>query len=178
MIKLYKRTEKECLYWEAWDARKRLVTIHWGSLGKTGRNKNIRIPKGETVKTVLRRESEEPRANGYQEIDIEDHAQIIVQYKTKDEWGDTADLDKRHEVEGILNECLGWTGNGHCDGGDIGSGEINVFSFVVDPTLAKDAIVKALKKNKLLDGAVIAVQKEDGYEVLWPENFEGKFAIL
>lgn len=178
MIKLYKRTEKVCLYWEAWDAGGRLVTIHWGSLGKTGRNKSIRIPPGKSAKGVIRRESEEPLANGYQEIGSEEHAQIVVQYKTKDEWGDTADLDKRYQVEGILNECLGWTGNGHCDGGDIGSGEINVYSFVVDPKLAKDAIVKALKKNKLLKGAVIAIQNEDEYEVLWPEDFEGEFSIL
>jgi hypothetical protein len=178
MIKLYKRTAKECLYWEAWDAGRRLVTIHWGTLGKTGRNKSIRIPKGESAKTVIRRESEEPRANGYNEIDLEDHAQIVVQYKTKDAWGDTSDLDKRYQVEGILNECLGWTGNGHCDGGDIGSGEINAFSFVVDPALAKVAIVKELKKNKLLDGAIIAVRKDEDYEVLWPEDFDGEFSIL
>lgn len=178
MIKLYKRTGKHTLYWEAWDAGNRSVTIHWGTLGKTGRSKNVRIPRGESADTVIDRESQEPRTNGYEEIDIDDHAQVIVQFKTADAWGDTADLDKRHKVEGILNECLGWTGNGHCDGGDIGSGTINAFSFVVDPHLAKDTIVAALKKNKLIQGAIIAVGNEDGYEVLWPEDFDGEFSIL
>jgi len=115
MIKLYKRTGKQTLYWEAWDAGNRSVTIHWGTLGKTGRSKNVPIPRGESADTVIDRESQEPRTNGYEEIDIDDHAQIIVQFKTADAWGDTADLDKRHKVEGILNECLGWTGNGHCE---------------------------------------------------------------
>ena len=178
MKKLYKRTGKQTRYWEAWDAGNRSVIVHWGTLGKTGRKKTVRIPKGKTAGDVIERESQEPSSNGYEEIDIDDHVQIIVQFKTKDAWGDTDDLDKRHSVEDILDDCLGWTGNGHCDGGDIGSGTINAFSFVVDPHLAKDAIVAALEKNELIDGAIIAHQNEDDYEVLWPKDFEGEFSIL
>ncbi len=178
MLKLYKRTERQTLYWEAWDAGNRAVTIHWGTLGETGRNKNVRIPKGESADTVIAGQSEEQRSSGYEEIDVEDHLQIIVQFKTGDVWGDTGDLDKRHSVEDILNECLGWTGNGHCDGGDIGSGTVNAFSFVVDPYLARDAIVAALTRNELIDGAIIAIDSEDDYDVLWPEDFQGEFSIL
>lgn len=101
-----------------------------------------------------------------------------MQFKTEDAWGDSADLSKRHMVEDILNECLGWTGNGYCDGGDIGSGTINTFSFVIDPYLARDSIVIALKQNNLIDGAIIATSNKDGYDVLWPEDFEGAFSIL
>ena len=84
----------------------------------------------------------------------------------------------RHGVEDILNECLGWTGNGHCDGGDIGSGTINAYSFVVDPYLAKDSIVNALKKHAIMAGAIIAIQRGEDYEVVWPEDFDGKFSIF
>ncbi|NLE37909.1 MAG: hypothetical protein GX621_07780, partial [Pirellulaceae bacterium] len=63
-------------------------------------------------------------------------------------------------------------------GGDIGSGTINAFSFVVDPYPAKSTIVAALKEHNLLDGAIIAIEHEDDYEVLWPEDFEGEFSIL
>lgn len=178
MIKLYKRTGKQTLYWEAWDAGNRTVMIHWGTLGKTGRNKSIQIPKGASADTIIDRESKEPRSDGYEEIRIEDHVQIIVQFKTEDAWGNSADLDKRHSVEDILNECLGWTGNGHCDGGDIGSGTINVFSFVVDPYRAKDSIVAALKQNNLIDGTIIVINNEDDYEVLWPEDFEGESSTI
>jgi hypothetical protein len=178
MIKLYKRVGKQTLYWEAWDAGKRVVTVHWGTLGETGCTRDVRIEKGESAEVVIDRESQEPRSTGYAEIDIDDHAEIIVQFKTKDAWGDTSDLDKRHGVEDILNECLGWTGNGHCDGGDIGSGTINAYSFVVDPYLARDAIVAALKKNKLIDGAIIAIQRDDDYEVVWPDDFQGEFSIF
>lgn len=90
-------------------------------------------------------------------------------------------MKKRHKVEGIFNECLGWTGNGRCDGGDIGSGTINVFSIVVDPHHARDAMVEALKKHQLLEGAVIAVRnknEEEDYTVLWPKGFKEPFSIL
>ena len=178
MIKLYKHINKQTLYWEAWDAGNRSVVIHWGVLGDVGHNKNVNIPKGESADTVIDRESKEPRSDGYKEIHIEDHTQIIVQFKTQGVWGDSDDLNKRHRVEDILNECLGWTGNGDCDGGDIGSGTINVFLFVVDPYLAKDSIVAALKQNNLIDGAIIAIDHKDDYEVVWPEDFEGVFSIL
>jgi hypothetical protein len=178
MIKLYRRKEKHTFYWEAWDAGARTITMHWGTLGETGRTKNVRIPKGANADDAIRRESQGPRSDGYTEIAIDNHLQIVVQFKTKDAWGDARDLDKRHRVEDVLNECLGWTGNGHCDGGDIGSGEMNAFSYVVDPYLAKNAIVAALKENGLIDGAIIAIRNEDDYRVLWPEDFVGDFSIL
>jgi hypothetical protein len=46
--------------------------------------------------------------------------------------GSTADLDKRVAVEELMNEGLGWTGLGHCDGGDIGSGTMKIFCYVAD----------------------------------------------
>ena len=178
MLKLYKRSGKKTLYWETWDDGRKLV-IHWGELGMRGKTKTVAIPKGSTAKKEIAAASAQPKEEGYAEIDIDDHATIVVQYRTET-WGDVNDLDKRHRVEGILNECLGWTGNGHCDGGDIGSGSINAFSFAVDPTLAGEAIVEALRREKLLDGAVIAyaLPGEDDHTVVWPKNFRGEFSIL
>ena len=178
MVKLYKRAGHQVQYWEAWKAGETTVTVHWGMLGETGNSKDVSVPRGKSAEDVIDRESQQPRSNGYEEISIDEHCGIIVQFKTEDAWGDTADLDKRYQVEDILNDCLGWTGNGHCDGGDIGSGTINAYSFVVDPRLAKDAIVAALKKHGLIDGAIIAVQRGDDHEVLWPDDFQGRFSTL
>jgi hypothetical protein len=65
MIKLYKRTAQQTLYWDAWDAGNRVVTVHWGTLGDSGRTKDVRIPMGESAEHVIDRESREPRSNGY-----------------------------------------------------------------------------------------------------------------
>jgi hypothetical protein len=177
MIKLYKREEAKIRYWEAWDAG-REITIHWGDVGETGETRLVRRSRGESAEDVFSRESAQPRNEGFSEIPLEEHATIVVQYKVGG-WGSEEDLSKRFEVEAILNESLGWTGNGHCDGGDIGSGTINAFSLVVEPHLAKDAIVDALSEKGLLEGAVVAFHRgEEDFTVLWPENFSGKFSIL
>jgi hypothetical protein len=178
MLKLYQRSGKKIFYWETWDDGRKLV-IHWGTLGTRGKTKTVRISGSTSTRKAIAAHSEKPKKEGYAEIDLEDHAQIVVQYRTET-WGNVDDLDKRNRVEGILNECLGWTGNGHCDGGDIGSGSINTFSFVVDPKLAGETIVKALRKEQLLDGAVIAYAKpgEDDHTVVWPKNFRGEFSIV
>lgn len=178
MLKLYKREAERVRYWEAWDNQDKTVVVHWGVVGDAGDKRSVPTGNGESASHVITRESRQALADGYTEIDTDDHFTVVVQFKTEG-WGDGGDLDKRHEVEDILNECLGWTGNGHCDGGDIGSGTINAYSFVIDPYLAKDAIVEALTEADLLEGAIIAFHKGDEDEtVLWPENFEGKFSIL
>jgi len=177
MLKLYRHDPDGVRYWEAWDAGDTVVA-HWGGLGEAGDSQEVRIEPGETAETVIARESRAPRADGYHEIPVEDHSTVIVQYKTQG-WGSPEDLQKRHRVEGILNESLGWTGNGHCDGGDIGSGTINVYALVVDPYLAKNAIVAALKEDGLLEGALIAYRApDDEYVILWPEDFQGEFSIF
>lgn len=80
----------------------------------------------------------------------------------------------------LMNECLGWTGNGHCDGGDIGSGTINIFSYVIDPEIAAKTTIECLREENLLEGAIIAIrenieQEVEEYLVRWPESFKGEF---
>ena len=174
MIKLYKHSEDQIHYWEAWEDDGKIV-FHWGVLGEIGETRQERVGRLKSAERIIAKEAEKRQSEGYQEIPVDDHESLIVQYRTEG-WGSSQDLDKRYAVEHQLNECLGWTGNGHCDGGDIGSGTINVFSFVIDPYLARDAVVEALRKAKLLSGAIIALDGEDGFEVLWPEDFDGEFA--
>jgi hypothetical protein len=177
MIKLYKRDGNRIHYWEAWKTDDGVV-LHWGTLGDRGTTRHVDIPHGQSSQQVIERECGEPRSRGFAEIDLDDHSQVIVQYKTRDNWGDSDDLAKRHRVEEILNECLGWSGNGHCDGGDIGSGTINSYSFVVDPYIARESIVAALEDNGLLEGAVIAVERGDDFEVLWPKDHATDFTLF
>lgn len=44
-----------------------------------------------------------------------------------------------------MNETLGWTGLGNCDGGSIGSGAMEVCCFVVDFDTAKSVIESDLE---------------------------------
>jgi hypothetical protein len=98
-----------------------------------------------------------------------------VQYRTEG-WGSPQDLEKRHKVESLLGESLESTNNGYCDGGDIGSGTINVFLSVLDPNRAAETVTEALREVQLLEGATIALETEEGFEVLWPQDFGGEFS--
>jgi hypothetical protein len=176
LLKLYKATAKGTHYWEAWSDRGQLA-VHEGKLGTKGKSRLVRPPRGTTLKQLLASLAKEQRAAGYAEIPTDDHHWIVVQYQLKS-WGSAKDLDKAEKVEALLNECLGWTGNGHCDGHDIGSGEMNVFAVVVDPKLGAKTIVAELKKRpRLLAGVVVAIREGEEYRVVHPPRFNGEFAV-
>jgi hypothetical protein len=82
--------------------------------------------------------------NGYVQIEIDDHVILLVEYSVNG-FGNSDDLSKRHSLESRMNETLGWTGLGHCDGGSIGSNTMEVCCYVVDFNLAKSVIEKDLK---------------------------------
>jgi hypothetical protein len=175
VLKLYKRGRSGVRYWEAWGDGP-VVIIHTGKLGQTGTVRKLTREKGQTTTKAIAAAAAAPLARGYAEIPLDEHRQIVVQYRCAG-WGSVEDLDKRHQVEELFNECLGWTGNGHCDGGDIGSGSMNVYSYAVDAQLAVKTILATLRKHRLLKGAVVAVEEGDDYRVVYPANFQGEFSI-
>jgi hypothetical protein len=149
MLKLYKRIKRALHYHEAWaDSAK--VMEHWGKVGERGENaqhkRNRKLSEEQNLKQVL----STPLAEGYQPIGDEEHAVLLVEYAI-DGMGNTKDLDKRHALEERMNETLGWTGLGYCDGGSIGSGTMDVCCFVVDFKIAKRVIEKDLKNTEFAD---------------------------
>jgi len=100
---------------------------------------------------------------------------VILQYRL-DAWGTKEDLARRNKVENLMNECLGWTGLGLCDGGDIGGGTMNVCCLVVDPEVAIPVIVRELKQKGQLEGVTIAIETDRGFDVRWPAGYQGKFS--
>lgn len=176
-IKLYKNQSDALHYYEAWEDGKK-VTIHWGELGQIGKSRTVIIGQGETAENVVEKELSLPRSQGYKEIDIDDHKMLVIQYKTET-WGNEKDLDKRHKVEDLVNETLGWTGNGHCDGGQIGSCSMEIFAYVVDPYIACKNLVTDLEDKGLLEGAIIAYENSDGeFAVLHPKDYQGELRLV
>jgi len=87
---------------------------------------------------------------GYEEIDPDDHAVLLIEFKI-DGMGTKADLEKRHALQSRMDETLGWTGLGHCDGGSSGSGTMEVCCLVVNFDLAKCVIAKDLQGTAFKD---------------------------
>jgi len=100
----------------------------------------------EEVKKLI----EQKLSEGYKEIDIEDHHTLIIEYKV-DGFGNEKDLNKRYDLQDRMDETLGWTGLGHCDGGSIGSGTMEVCCYVVEFELAKKIIEDDLQETDFAD---------------------------
>ena len=178
-VRLYKRGRRGIRYWEAW-TRQGVATwgvVHEGKVGERGKAKDLLPWPDHPVGQQIAEAAQKVRQKGYAEIPMEDHYQIVVHYRLQT-WAAVADLDKAHRIEDLFNECLGWTGNGFCDGNDIGSGTMNIYSLVVDPELGAAMLVEELRKNRLLKGAVVAVREGEDYRVVYPTRFKGEFALF
>lgn len=176
MLNLYKCGRAGTRFWQAWTRGAWGVTNE-GTLGVRGKVKYLMPKDDKSMAEIIAEAAQKQRAKGYAEIAPEEHFQVVVQYRLET-WGSTEDLGKGHKVELLFNECLGWTGNGRCDGNDIGSGSINIFSLVVDPDLAVETMRGELQKKKLLKGAVIAVRHGEEYRVAYPLRYKGEFSLL
>jgi len=80
-------------------------------------------------------------ALGYGPVGEDDHARLLIEFKV-DGMGTPEDVEKRTRLQSRMDETLGWTGLGRCDGGSIGSGTMEVCCFVVDFETARQVIEK------------------------------------
>lgn len=154
MRKLYKTINGRVKYWEAWQ-RDRDVVVHTGWLGHGGKHETHAMELGEADHAAIARVVVPILAEGYEPI-ARDELHLLVVQKSLRTWGSADDVELRTRIETIANDCLGWTGNGYADGGDLGSGTLNIFCFVVEPVLAVKTLTAQLRKAKLLGDVTIA----------------------
>jgi hypothetical protein len=149
VIKLYKRVDGRLQYHEAW-LDESVITEHWGTVGDRGSSREHPASRRKSEKAALREVLKSALDSGYEAIDDEQTSVVLIEYEV-DGFGTTADLEKRHALESRMNETLGWTGVGHCDGGSIGSGSMEVCCIVVDADIAKRVIEDDLKGTEFSD---------------------------
>ena len=176
MLKLYRSANGVKEYWEAW-ATPNEITVHWGKLGEEGESRQLPVEPSVNPNETIKREAKPILAAGFKPLKRSQISSIVIQYKTV-RHRTTDDLDRRVEIEELMNDRLGWTGLGHCDGGDIGNGTMNVFCYVADAGIAETVIVHELESHGFLDGAVIAQRIGDDWKVLSPSNFTGEFSLI
>lgn len=143
MLTLYRFSDHKKEYWETWDNGNGSHTIHWGELGSRGESKIVKVTLFKKAETKIQLEVDALLGDGFRPIDIEEHFTLLIEYAI-DGMGSAEDLEKRHRLEERMNETLGWTGLGSCDGGSIGSGTMEVCNFVVDFEIAKRVIERDL----------------------------------
>ena len=150
MIKLYKRdAEGRLHYHEAWTTEDG-ITEHWGEIGTRGQSVDHPLRGDEDGDDALERVLAGARSEGFEEVDLDDHHVMLIEF-TVDGMGNGAHVDKRHALEDRMNETLGWTGLGNCDGGSIGSGTMEVCCFVVDFEVARRVVTEDLEDTPFAD---------------------------
>ena len=158
VLKLYKFSEAKKEYWETWDNDDGSHTIHWGELGTEGKSKEVKGSFFKKPEAIIQKEVDEMVAKGFMPTDQE--FTLLIEYAIEG-MGEKGDVEKRHRLEERMNETLGWTGLGNCDGGSIGSGTMEVCNFVVDFDVAKKVIEKDLKGTEF-----------ENYTRIYDENAE------
>lgn len=155
MLKLYKRTGDALRYHEAW-AHDGIITEHWGVVGEQGQTREHKVPQGkgdgDAISDVLRSAADD----GF--CPIENMAVLLIEYAIN-VFGTEHELEKRYALQDRMDETLGWTGLGHCDGGSSGSGTMEVCCLVVDFDIAKRVVVADLKGTEF--GDYTRIYRED-----------------
>lgn len=175
MQKLYKPQGDGLHYFEGWK-RGDVAVIHQGRVGDRGTTQELRPTNGESVDSILGRELASAEHTGFTTLSDGAFSSLVVQYDVS-EWETDEALEFRHLVEEVLSDALGWVGVGHCDGGDIGQGKINVWCKVVNSELGKQAVLDGLRSRELLEDVVVAVQAGSGYSPVYPPDFAGRFRL-
>ncbi|MDA2175392.1 hypothetical protein [Bacillus cereus] len=176
MIKLIKQEKDKLLYWEVWEEDKKTLIVHCGCVGDTGEMYEIELYPFQRVEKEMKELADEHLADGYKVLDEEELIEFVLQYDYTENQLEEA-LEKRNQVQEIMDEALGWSGNGHCDGGDIGSGTINIFNFVIEVDKALQTTLEELENQRFLDGVKIAyINDDEDYVQIYPS--EGEFDLL
>ncbi|MBO9129867.1 hypothetical protein [Bacillus sp. 165] len=159
MIKLVKDTQ----YWEVWNDEG-ILTVHYGKIGDIGKAEELEADNAEETMQKL---AEEKLQEGYTYVEEDSLTEFVIQYQYE---GDEQEaLDSRYYIEEIMNECLGWTGNGFCGGGDMSEGLMNIYCFVLNVNIATETIIEELEHQNALQGAVLAYcSSDDEFQVVYP----------
>lgn len=141
-MRLYRRLGDGALaYHEAWRTASG-ITEHWGIVGDRG--ETHQHPAEATIEGVLERSLK----GGFAEATKEHF--VLIEYKI-DGMGEEAELKKRFALQERMDDVLGWTGLGYCDGGSTGSDTMEVAVVVVDVEIAKRVIAADLKGTPFQD---------------------------
>lgn len=150
MLKLYKRTDGVLHYHEAW-CNDGTITEHWGVVGEEGESREHKLANGESEEDGVLRILQPASEQDFAPIDMDDHSILLIEYAIEKSFGNAQELGKRHALEGRMNQTLGWTGLGACDGGSSGSGTMEACCYVVDFDIAKRVIEADLKGTEFGD---------------------------
>ena len=160
LFKLYNKTADGVFYWETWNNDDKTAVVHWGLLGSYGEHRKVTTENISALKDSINSLITDKIKEGFSEISNDKQFTLAITFKLKT-WGTPEDLDRREKYRNFITEHLGWTGNGRCDDGDIGSGEMTLYADVVDPYLAIKTIPNDLLRNGVKEDYYFTISQGD-----------------
>ncbi|TYR73529.1 hypothetical protein FZC79_17975 [Rossellomorea vietnamensis] len=156
MIRMTKAVNGQLLFWEVWQEFNKQVFIQKGIVGSTGEKEEMRVKLFQRAEKVMKDLADEKTLQGYEYHKEQDLFELIVRYEYEEnqEWEET--LEVKDEVEYILNEGLGNTGNGACFEGSLEAGRVSIVNYVVDVEKAITTINEELKKTASIEGVELS----------------------
>ena len=142
-MKLYKQIDSTIHFWETWDIDERKGAICKGIVGKRGEYREVSSNFFTSSRKKIQREIDHYYKDGYQEVDLNDHSILVIEFLV-DGMGTKEDRQKSTRLQDKMNDLLRWTGLGHCSGGTIAGGIMEVVCFVIDFETAKVVIEQSL----------------------------------
>ena len=108
MIKLVKQEKDKMLFWEIWKEAEKTLIVHCGCVGDTGEMYEIELYPFQRVEKEMKELADEQLADGYKVLDEEELIEFVLQYDyTENQLGEV--LEKRNQVQEIMDEALGWS---------------------------------------------------------------------
>ncbi len=170
LIKLHKQDEIGHDYWEGWVAGNDAI-FHWGTVGDKGERHVLSAESEAEAEELLQTEAAAKETSGFSVIERDAMSGIVLSYRLVS-WGNEEDLETRYYLEDLCDQALGWTGNGNCDGGEIGSGIMNIWCLVLNVPAAIKILAAELETHAVTKGAVIASYDEasSNHLIVWPDE--------
>lgn len=156
MIKLYRLTAELREYWETWQHDDGSQIVHWGELGTKGMTRFVKDSLFSKAEKKVKKEIASLEKQGFRKLEPE--WLVMIEYGINGLDGEKA-LEKRYLIQDRMNQVLGRTGLGHCDGGSIDSETMEICNLVIDPHLAQTVIAEDLAATEFKDYLYIYYQK-------------------
>jgi hypothetical protein len=159
MIRAYKEVNDDVLYFHIWETDENNAVFYQGVMGNKGELEHVSAKNPDDLTDKINQKIDELNDTGWNGIDDDEYDILVIEYKIDGD-GTEEDHKKRQAVQDRVNEVLGWTGVGFCDGGSIGSGTMEICCVVFDYQLAYDIINEDLNETEFEDFSRIYVESE------------------
>jgi len=159
MIRAYKEVNDDLLYFHIWEEDETNAVFYQGAMGNVGELEHVSAKTPDELTDIINKKIDELNNTDWSGIDDDEYDVLIIEYKIDGD-GAEKDHEKRQAVQEKMNEILGLTGVGWCDGGSIGDGTMEICCVVFDYQLAYDIINEDLNETEFEDFSRIYVESE------------------